>query len=191
MATNIGGGGMGSQPLISGKDEVIRALVITDVKVIEKIKEVIIPQIKYMETEQVKYVTKDEPQFKYITKELDTVKYKVKEEDTTRFVVKEEETIKYVPREVSVEKPVIVDKPYERPVIKEKEYVIATVKDIENLRELMDLVPKLITQVQNLKIDLNALRNYKLIEEVVKVPKVEWINTPVERIVWKDVERTK
>ena len=93
--------------------------------------------------------------------------------------------------DVKVERPVPQDKPYERPVIVEKEYSIATIKDMDNVRKLMDLIPKLSIEVDNLRAKVEKLRKYKLVEEIIKVPKIQWIPTPTERIIWKDVERER
>jgi len=192
MGYSVGGGGRPDTPSYKAKGEKLtKAIVIEEVKIIEVPKTYTIPIIKNVETEQVKYVTKEEEQVKYKTNEVETVKFNVKEQTTTRYEPKVEETIKFVPVEVKVEKPVVVEKDYEKPKILEKEYIVATVKDMANVRDLMALIPKLILDIASVKKELEGLRNVKLVEKIVEVPKIQWIPTPTERIVWKDVERER
>ena len=192
MPHQISGSAKAQVPTYKIKGEKLtKALVVEEIKIIEVPKTYIVPVIKTKVEEQVKYKTKVEDQVKYKTVEKPTVKYGVVEESTTKFKVREEETIKFVAKEVSVERPIPVDKPYERPRIVEKEYVIASIKDMENVRSLMDLVPKLIVELGELRKKMNELRDVKLVEKVIEVPRLQWITTPVERIVWKDVERNR
>ena len=173
----------------TGGEKLTRALVVEEVRIIEVPKVYNVPVIRNVETEQIKYITKEETQVRYKEEEKSTINYVVKEEPTVKYIPREEETIRYIPIDVKVERPVLIDKPYERPVVREKEYTIATIKDIDNLRELLETIPKLATEIASLKVELDKLKGYKLVEQVVKVPKIEWINTPVERVIWKDVER--
>jgi len=192
MGHTISGGGKAQTPsMIKGEKTLDSALVVEKVVIREVPRVYEVPVVKNVETMQVKLITKEEEQIRYKTVERPTVCYVVDERPTTKFNTIEEQTIKYIPIEVKVEKPLVVEKPYERPVIKEKEYTIATVKDIENLRELLELVPKLVSEVNALKSKLNEIKDYKLVEKIIDVPKIQWINTPVERVVWTDVERVK
>ncbi|KKN51696.1 hypothetical protein LCGC14_0619830 [marine sediment metagenome] len=192
MPHQISGSAKAQVPTYKIKGEKLtKALVVEEIKIIEVPKTYIVPVIKTKVEEQVKYKTKVEEQVKYKTVEKPTVKYGVVEEQTTKFKVTEKETIKFVVKEVSVERPIPVDKPYERPRIVEKEYVIASIKDMENVRSLMDLVPKLVVELGELRKKMNELRDVKLVEKVIEVPRLQWITTPVERIVWKDVERNR
>ena len=192
MAQSYSGSGKSETPSYKTKGEKLtKALVIEEVRIIEVPKVYEVPVIKTITKEQVKYDTKTASQVKYRTVEKETVKYVPKEEETTKYNVVEMDTIKYVPIELKVEKPVAVDKPYERPVIVDKEYTIASIKDMENVRKLMELLPKLSLEVDNLRTKVAALKDVKLVEKVIEAPKVQWINTPVERIVWKDVERER
>jgi len=192
MPHAIGGGGRQSGPTYkteSGK--LTKALVVEDVQIITKNIEVPIYKLVDVPREQVKYETKIEEQTRYTTKEESTTKYIPKEEITTKYNVVEEATTKYVPKEVSVERPVPVPKEYERPVIKETIVELVSYSDTVAIKSFIELMPQLLEETRKLKKELDELRRYKLVEQVIKVPKIEWVTTPVERIIWKDVERIK
>jgi hypothetical protein len=187
-----GGGGTVQTPEYKTKGEKLtRALVIEDVKIVEVRKEIEIPVMKYVEKEQVKYVTHEEPQVKYVTQELNTVKYNIQEKDTVKFNTKEVETVRYIPKEVQVERPVPIPVEYEKPIIKEKVVEIFKYLDVVLIKEVIDNLKTLRDELAKVKGEVDGLKKYKLVEEVVKVPKIEWVNTPVERIVWKDIERPR
>ena len=188
MAQNVSGGGS-RDTLSQIKSKDMASLVVKDVKVIPQEFEVLVP--KFVEEKQTRYVTEKEKQVKYETKIEPTVKYKEIVKDTTRYVPTKEATIKYVVEEVKIEKPVLIDKPYERPVVKDKEYTIATYGDVVALRDLMDMVPKVMDQLKTLKMEVAQIRKYKLVEEVTTVDRVKYRPVEVERIVWKDVSRER
>lgn len=192
MGHGISGGGKPSAPSYKIRDEKLsKGIVIEDIRIHEVTREYVVPKVKFVEEEQIKLITHEEKQTKYITKEKDTLKYNVVEQDTIKYNIKEEGTVKYVPKEVECEKPVLIDKPYERPVITDKEYIIASVKDMENVRALMELIPEMSKAIDVLRKKVESLVKYKLVEEVVSAPRIEWVPTPVERIVWKDVPRER
>lgn len=188
-----GGGAMQNLPKLkmSTESKLGKALVVEDIKVVEKKIIIEVPELKTVEERQIKYLTDTERQVKYSTREEPTTRYVVKEADTTKYIVKTKETIQFVPKEVHCEKPVLVDKPYERPIIKEKEYTIATIADMDNVRKLMTEIPQILNDLNEIRAKLDGLKGYKLVEEVKKVPLIQWVNTPVERIVWKDVIRER
>jgi len=70
-------------------------------------------------------------------------------------------------------------------------YDIATYKDVEALKELLKLIPELVDEVQALKVKLTAVREYKLVEEEIRVPHIKYIPTEIERVVFKDVEKKR
>ena len=191
MPHAISGGGRDEGAGYKVKEEKIKALVVSDVQIIEKKIEVPVYKLVDVPKEQVKYVTKEEPQVKYITKELDTTRYKVEEKDTVKFRVREEETVKYIPKEIQVERPVAVPVEYERPVVKEKIIEVVNYGDVVALKQFVDVVVDLQKELEGLKESINKIKGYKLVEEVIKAPKIEWVPTQVERIVWKDVERER
>lgn len=193
MAHAVGGGG-GTQPTPTYKvkgEKLDRALVVEEVRVVEVEKRIEVPNVVYKDVEQVRYKTREEEQTKLITKEAETIKFVPKEVETVHYNAREEETVKYIPKEVKVEKPILVDTPYERPVINNKEYTLVTYKELPAIRELLESIPKLLGLVSELSAKLAEVKNFKLVEEVKKVPKIEYIPTPVERIVWVDVERER
>ena len=169
----------------------IDSLIVNDVKVLKRTVVVDVP--KYQSVDQIKYVTKEEQQTKFITKQEETLKYTPKEAPTIKYIPKEEETIKYKLKELEyeVERPVLKDKPYERPIIRDKVYEIIKYKDTDAISLLVELVPTLMKELKELKVELDGLRDYKLVEEVVKVPKLNYIPRDEERIVWKDVPRER
>jgi len=54
-------------------------------------------------------------------------------------------------------------------------------------------VKEVLKVVEKIKIDEKVVEVivYKLVEEIIKVPKIQYIPTEVERVVWKDVVREK
>ena len=193
MGHGTGGGGRTDSSVKLKDEKLVSALVVKDVRVIETIKEITIPRIKNVYEEQTKYNTKEEDQIKYNTKVENTTKYNRKVEDTTKYNKVEETTIKYVPKKVDVpyDNPVPKDVPYERPVIHNKDYTIATVTDMENVRALMKIIPEMSKAIDDLRKKVESLTNYKLVEKIIDAPRIEWIPTPVERIIWKDVDRER
>lgn len=185
----IVGANEGLEDITKGKQ--IKALLVEDVKVLTRTVVVDVP--RYKDVEQIKFITTEEGQIKYITKEEESIKHVTKEEETVKYIPREEDTIKYklVEKEYEVERPVPVDKRYERPVLVDKEYTITTFKDVEAIRELVKMVPTLMAEIQRLKVELAGVRDYKLVEEIVRVPQIKYIPTEVERVVWKDVERER
>jgi hypothetical protein len=159
-------------------------IVLHKVEVVRQREVIKVPEIVVEEKPTTRYIEETRPTIRYDVTTEPTTRYDATAEETIKYIPREEETIKYVPKEVVVEKPVCVDKPYERPVITEKEYQIASYSDVNALRELLDLIPLL-------RKELDSLRKYKLVEEVVKVPKIQYEPTKVERVVWVDKQRCK
>lgn len=184
-----------------------KALVIENIKVIETTKKIEIPVPVLVDYEVQQKVYKDEivKQIKYETKLEDTIRFVPKDEETIRYVPRDEETLRYIPKEVEVEKPVPVEKEYEKPVVKEVEYEVLKPKDIHILKDFLEEIPRLtkamyeaLTAIRAFNADLKKaednvgrLRDYKLVEEVIKVPKIEYVPVQVERVVWKNVERER
>lgn len=150
-------------------------VVLEKVQVVKRRHTIDIPEYNVVPKETVKYVPKTEPTVKYVVEERPTILYNAQEKDTTKYNVIEEKTVKYVPEEVKCEKPILVDKPYERPVITNKEYVLVTFKDMEAIRELMEVAPKLLAK-------LKELREYEIVKEVVKVPDIRYVPTTIKKI---------
>ena len=169
----------------------IKALVIEDVKVLTR--ELVVDKPRYRDVEQIKYNTKEEAQTKFITEEQSTTKFIPQEESTIKYIPKEEETIKYrlVEKEYEVERPVPVDKRYERPVIIDKEYQIATYKDVDALKSLLELIPKVMKEMDDMRATISKLKDVKLVEEIKRVPEIKYIPTEVERVVYKDVSKER
>ena len=186
MSQQVSGGSGGGKQYKAKDERLGSALIIEDVRIVEREKIVDIPVMKYTEKE----VIYEKP----VIKEVETIRYKTVEQETTKYKPVEKDTIKYVPREVEVEKPVVVLKTYERPVIEtvsyekpvinEKVYDIATVRDVESVRQLIELVEKLNLELPKLKTNLDSLKEYKLVEEVITVPKIQWTTVRAERIEW-------
>lgn len=187
-----GGGGRPETPTYKvGEEKLTRALVIEEVKIIEVPKVYEIPVLKNVETPQTKYITKEELQIKYKIIEKETVSYVPREVDTVKFNVREEETIKYIPKEIQVERPVPVPVEYEIPIVREKIIEVVRHSDVAAMLELRDAVVVVAHALRELKKELDGMKNYKLVEKVIEVPKLQYVNVPVERIIWKDVERER
>lgn len=186
------GGGQGGLPVLRIEEvKMSKKIVLEDIELIKRKVTIDVPVLVPVPMEQIKYETKVEKQVKYDTQVKDTIKYNVTEQDTTRYNVTDQDTIRYKVIEVKVEKPIMVDKPYEKPVIKEVEYVVATIKDLSVVRDLMELIPKMTEEIKELKKQLDGLTNYTLVEKEIDVPKINYVPTEVERIIWKDVVRTR
>jgi len=191
MAQAVSGGSGGKTQYKAREEKLSKALVIEDVQIIERQKIVDIPVMKYTEKE----VVYEKP----VVKEVETIRYNMVEKETTRYKPVEKETIVYVPKPVEVEKPVVVLKTYERPVVEnvsyekpvinEKVYDITTVKDVEAVRQLIEMVERLNLELPKLKMNLDTLKEYKLVEEVITVPKLQWNTVRAERIEWVPVKR--
>ena len=192
MGYGVSGAGKAETPTYkTGSEKLTKALVVEEVRIIEVPRIVEIPVIKNIETEQIKYITKEEPQIRYKTLEKETVNFIATEQPTIKYIPREEETIKYIPKEVQVERPVPIPVEYEKPVIKEKIIEVVRHGDVAAMTELRDIVISLTKELKELQVEMSKIKRYKLVEQIVEVPKVQWINTPVERIVWKDVERVR
>lgn len=150
-------------------------LVVTHVEVIRQREVIKVPELVREPRPTIEYVARTEETIRYEPRTEETVRYEETVAPTTRFVVKEEETIKYVPKEIVCERPVVTDKIYERPVVVEKEYQLVTFKDLEAIKEAMALLPKLLEEIRE-------LRKVRIVEELVKVPKIEFVPTTVMRI---------
>lgn len=192
MGHGVSGGGKPSAPNYKIREEKLtKKIVLDEVVIHEVVREYVVPKVKFVEQEQIKLITHEAKQTKYNTVVVNTTKYNKVEKDTTKYIPKEEETIKYIPKEVEVERPVSVPKEYERPVIKEKIVELVSYSDVAAIKQLMEIVPSLVKEVRELKKHLDTLRDYKLVEEIIKAPKIEWIPTPTERIIWTDVKRER
>jgi hypothetical protein len=150
-------------------------LVVTHVEVIKQREIIKVPEIVIEKRPTIEYVPTQETTIKYTPKEEVTIKYVPEEKKTILYTTVDKETIKYIPIEQRCEKPIVTDKIYERPVIIEKEYQIVSFKDLEAIKELIEIVPKLL-------VEINKLKTYRLVEEIIKVPKINYIPTDVFKI---------
>lgn len=193
MGQHVGGSSGSSASFKPRNEKLNHKLVIEDIEIVERKKIVDVPELRYVP----KNVEYERP----VIKDVETIRYRLKEEKTTKYVVEEKRTVKYIPKEVECEKPVVVLKTYERPILEEVKYEkpvlhehvyeVANVKDIDMVKELIGMVRELRSELSTLKTELDKLRNYKLIEEVVKVPKIQWHTERVERIEWVNVKRER
>ena len=194
----------GTGPLVT-TERLNKTLVVENVSVIEVTKRVEVPQLVYVPTEQVRYVTREEETTKFNTVLKETLRYIPKEEPTTKYVIKEEQTIRYTPKEVEVEVPKWVNKDVEIPVKKEVPLEVLTIQNLEQVKGLIKSLPEIIKglndavvaitafteDIKTAQKEVAALRGTKLVEEVIKVPRLEWHTIEAERIVWKDVPRER
>lgn len=168
-----------------------QGIVLTSVVIKKREVTVDVPRVVVTDKEYERPVVKDRIYERPVVKEVPV--------ETIRYIPKEVETIHYTPKEVVYEKPVIVDKEYERPVIKEQIYEkpvienkkveVVTVADLNSLKEYVTLLKELKVLLPELQSKLKEVKEYKLIEKVITVPKLEYITTQVERIEWVDVKR--
>jgi hypothetical protein len=175
MAQSASGGGQ--KPVPKGVTQSLGSakLVVENVEVIRTRIPIEIPEIIRKTEETTQYVVKNETTTRYIPSDEPTTRYVPREVETIRYIPREEQTTRYLVDEVRVEKPICIDTPYERPIVTNKEYTLVTFKDLEAIREAIDLLPKLVAEVKE-------LRKVKIVEEVVKVPKINYVPTDVFRI---------
>lgn len=182
-----------------------KTLVVENVSVVEVTKRIEVPQLVFIPTEQIQYITKEEETTKYTPVLKETIRYVQKDEPTTKYIVKEQETLKYIPKEVVVEVPKMVTKEIEIPVKKEVPLEVLTVQNLAEVKELIRALPEVIKGLNSAVVAITAfiedikqaqkevatLRDVKLVEEIIKVPRLEWHTVEVERVVWKDVVRER
>lgn len=119
--------------------------------------------------------------------------------ETVKYVVNEQPTTKFIPHEVVCEKPKIIEKEYEKPIIKEQIYEkpvieqkrieVVTVDNLTVLKDYVELLKELNKILPEVRQRLKEIVDYKLVEKVISVPKLEYITTQVERIEWVPVKR--
>lgn len=192
MGQTVSGGNSGEE-LKTRTEKLSNKLVIEDVVIVERKKEIEVPEVRYYSVEYEKPIIRE--------KEYTVTKYNTVELPTTKYNTVEEKTVKYIPEEVVCEKPIIkeveYDKPvykdvqYERPVINKKEYEILEVKNIDEIKEYTKQVKELAKALGELEAHMGTLKKYTLVEEIIRVPKVEYFPQKVERIVWVDVKRER
>ena len=189
MGHGIGarGGGTEVKPqYVEIQTQPIKAIVVEDVRVIKKDFIVDIPRINYQDETQVRYITEDKEQIKYKTIEEKTTQYLVDVKPTTQYHVIEENTIKYNIKEQETILPKLVEKEYEKPVIIEKKYELASYSDVKALKELLQLIPLLVKEVESLKQHVSTIKDIKIEEKIVPCDKVVWVTKEVERYIYKD-----
>ena len=169
MGQGISGGG-GGNPLDGIKNKRINALVITDVKVIEKTQEVIVPRFTEKIVEVPKYVEKEiiVHDVKVVPVEVETQNVKVvdveKEVSVPRYIEEEVKVPKFIPHEII------------EPYITRQEKIVE--------------VPRIIEKIKIVEIPIEV-KVYKLIEDEVHVPKIIYKPVIVEKVEWKLVPKER
>lgn len=171
MGQGIGGGVADGDGLVSKVDLPV-ALVVKDVHIIKEHITVQVP----------KFVDKVVEVAKFIPKEITVIDVKVKVEEKVVNTYK----LKTVEEEVKVQKPVFENVTIIKPVLVEKEILEPVIRRVDTPIDVPRVVERLVV-----KEVVEKVTKYKLVEEIVKVPKIKYIPTEVERIVWKDVERER
>lgn len=184
-------GGASSKVGISEVEKLANGIVLTDV-VIKK-REIIVDIPKVIVTD----VNYERPVLVDKEYERPVIKDVIKE--TIRYNVKEQETIQFVPKLVECEKPVIVTKEYEKPIIREQIYEkpiieqkkieVVSVDSLDAINNLVYRVEQLNKAIPELLEKLVHLVDYKLVEKVINVPKVEYHTVKVERIEWVPIKK--
>jgi hypothetical protein len=170
-------GGAGGSPQGEGVVESLgkAKLVVEHVEVVRTRVPIEIPHVTVREETTTKYTVRTEDTIKYTPVEQPTTRYVPQNEETVRYTVREAETVRFIPRDVECERPIVTDKLYERPVIQEKVYQLISFTDLEAIKEAMALLPKLLEEIKE-------LRKIRIVEEVIKVPKINYVPTDVYRI---------
>lgn len=190
MAMSSGGGNTGGNGALKS-EKLKQGIMLDTVTVRETNYEVKIPKVVYEnKTYEIPIVKeKSVETVKYRTVEKETVKYVPKEEETTRYKTVEVPCEKPVIVEQTYEKPKIVEREYEKPTIRVKEYEVVNIKDLGIVQDYVKASKELAQNLVELKKRMDEIREYKLVEQVVKVPKIEYHTVKVERIEWVPVRR--
>jgi hypothetical protein len=190
MGLSASGGG---SPKIghSEVEKLEKGIVLTDVIVKKREITIDVPKINIQEVTYEKPVIVSKEYEKPIIKEI------IKE--TIKYQVKDVETIRFVPKDVECERPVIKDKEYERPVIKEQVYEkpiveykkieVVSIEDVHLIKEYVTALKELRLLLPQLQEKLKEIKDYKLVEKVITVPKVEYVTVQAERIEWIPVKK--
>ncbi len=168
MGQGVSGGGGGQRLDIKG--EKITALVVEDVKILTREVEVQVPR----------YVEKIVEVPKFVDKVIEVTSIKVIG-DTVRT-----QNVEVEERVITIEKPVYKEVEIERPIFKNVEVTNYVVKKVDFPVEVPRITEKVI--VKEIPIEV---KKYVLVEEIIKVPKIQYVPTEVERVVWKDVPRER
>lgn len=187
-----GGGGGGTKKIgYTEVEKLEHGIVLTDVVIKKREVLVDIPRVVITDKEYERPVIKDKEYERPVIKEVTR--------DTIKYVPVEQETIKYIPRVVECEKPVIITKEYEKPIIREQVYEkpiieqkkieVITVENLDLVKSMVEVLKEFNILLPQIKEKLNGIKDYKLIEKVISVPKLEYITTQVERIEWVPIKR--
>lgn len=152
------------------KETLGKKLVIENVEIHTKIVEVQVP----------KFVDRIVETPKFVPKEIVVTDVKVNEKvvETQTVVVKE--VVK------TIDKPSYKEVIVEVPKFTDREVINYIIKNVEKIVE----VPKVVENIRVIEKPIEVT-TYKLVEELIKVPKISYHPVEVERIVWKDVPREK
>lgn len=170
----MGQGMMGSSVEDEGVKVVQKKLggkiVLEDVEIRTKVVEIQVPHFVDKIVELPIYQNKEivVTDVKVVQREVETQTFKLKENLV--------EVDKPFYKEVIVEVPRFVNKDVPNPIF----------KDVEVVREVLKVVEKI--RVEEKVVEVIT---YKLVEEIIKVPKIQYVPTDVERVVWKDVVRER
>ena len=172
MGQAASGGVSKKDDLKMATKELSSALVVKDIRVISKTIDVLVP----------KFIEKIVELPVFIQKEIVVTDVKVEVKTITN------EKIVFVDKPLVVERPVFKDVEVECVRVKyiDKEIINPILVSVEKVVE----VPKFVEKVVVVEVPVEV-RVYKMVEEIVKVPKIQYVPTVVERIVWKDVYREK
>jgi hypothetical protein len=152
------------------KEKVGGKIVLEDIEIRTKVVEVQVPKFVQKIVELPVYTNKEiiVMDVKVVNREVETQTFKLKENIVEVDKPSYKEVIVEVPRFIS------------------KEIISPVIKDVVVEREVLRVVEKI--KVEEKVVEVIT---YKLVEEIIKVPKIQYVPTEIERIVWKDVYRER
>lgn len=185
--------GSGESNTVERHEALEHKIILQDVVIRERKINVDVPVINYVpkEVEYEKPVIIEKETIKYNTVTQETTKYNVKMEDTVKFNTVNVMVEKPVIVEKEYEKPIVTEKPYEKPIIVEKTYELHSVKNVEEIKAYTEAIKELNLHLPLLMENLKQLRDYKLVEQIIRVPKLDYETVKVERIEWVPIKREK
>lgn len=170
MAQVIRGGGESGTGLKMREEKLNKKIMLEDVEIRTKVVEIQVPR----------FVDRVVEVAKFIPKEIEVVDVKVKEKDVETQTVVVKENV------VEVDKPSYKEVVVEVPKFVPREVIDCVIKEVEKEVEVLKVVEKI--KVVEVPVEV---KTFKLVEEIIKVPRIQYVPTEVERVVWKDVPRDR
>jgi hypothetical protein len=191
MGQTVSGGGGNGRIGHQESEKLERGILLTDVVVKKREIIVDVPRVIVNDVTYERPIIVDKEYERPVIKEVieETIKYNPVDKETIRYVVKDIEVVHPILVDKEYERPIIKEQIYEKPIVEHKKIDVVTVNDLESVLLMSKAIVELTTQLKELKIRVDGIKDYKLVEKVITVPKIEYTTVKVERIEWVPVKR--